>query len=108
MHFPRHHTLRLNLDSTLREYHSIEAPGNHHAISFDLPFHFRVLAEYDRLLRNNISLHVSVDTERSLQREGAFEQHSLINESCPLFTQTILRRAGPFPCHERILPKGSN
>src|SRR5262249_9794750 len=101
VHLPGDHALGLNLDPALRENHAVEAARNHHAVPFDLPFDFCAVAENHGLLGNDVASDVAIDAERALDREGAFEGHALIDESCPLFTgcAVAFAAAGPLPCH---------
>jgi len=42
MNFARHYAFGLNLNAALRKNHTVIAPGNHHAVAFDLAFDLRV------------------------------------------------------------------
>src|SRR5262245_25002003 len=85
MDFAGDHPLGLNLHAALRENHAVVTPRDDHTIAFDLPFNLGVLTKDQCLLRNNITLDVTVDTERSGELQGPFEGYALIDKSCPLF-----------------------
>src|SRR5215469_12570407 len=101
MYFSRDDALGLNLDAAFRENHAVKAAGNDHAVSFDLTLDFCAVAENDRLLGNDISLHVAIDAERALDRQRSFETYALINESGPLFAvrTVVFPAARPLPRH---------
>src|SRR5271169_468692 len=105
VHFARDHALRLNLYPALREDHSVEAARDDHAVPFNLSLDLGVFSEHDGLLGNNVSLHVSVNAECPGQRQRAFERNALIDETGPLFAETVFRCAWPLPCHEDT-PRG--
>ena len=65
VNFSRHNTLGLDLHSPLCENHSVKAAGDYHAIAFDLTFDFCALAKNYSLFRDDVSLYVAVDAERS-------------------------------------------
>ena len=89
VHFAGYHAPRLNLYPALRKYHSVKSAGDYHAIALDLSLDFGALSEYDGLLGDDISLDVAVNAKSSLKLEGAFERHSLVDETCPLFIGAI-------------------
>jgi hypothetical protein len=90
MNFASDYAFCLNLDASLREYHSIEPPGDHHAVPFDLSFDFGAFAQDYRLLGNDIALHIAVDAKCPCELKRAFKGHTLIDESGPLFAHAIL------------------
>src|SRR5580704_9593580 len=104
MHFSGHHSLGLNLHPALCENHAVESARDYHALPFDLPLDFCVLAEDYRLLRNDISLDMPVDPERPRQRQGAFQRHTLVNEPGPFFASPVFRSTRPLPSHKMYLP----
>ena len=89
MHFARHNSLGLDLDSAARENHPIKMPGNDHAVPFNLSFNLRVLPEDHRLLGDDGALHVPINAKGPGQRQRSFERYALINESGPLFVQSV-------------------
>src|SRR6202043_1364103 len=88
--------------------HTVEAAGDHHAVSFDLSLDLGAFPENHGLFGNDIALDVAVDAERSSDRQGALERHALIDKSSPLFAVAIFPGAGPLPSHaspkNRLLP----
>src|SRR5208337_695139 len=99
VNFSCHDSLGLNLHAPSGENDAIKSASNHHAISFNLSFDFRVFAEDHSLLRDDVAFDVSVNAKRSCQGQRAFERHALINEASPFLTATILRCTGPLPSH---------
>ncbi len=93
-------TLGLYLHASFGKDHPIEAPGNHHAVPFDLSLDFGAFAQDNRLLRDDVSFDVAVNAERTGDCKRALQGHALIDESCPLFAaSTLCRCAGPLPRH---------
>src|SRR5258708_29334852 len=99
MNFTGDHTFGFELHASLRKNHSIKTAGDRYAIALDLTFHFCAFAEDYGLLRDDVALHVSVNAERALDCQRAFERYALANESGPLFASAVLCAAGPLPCH---------
>ena len=99
MYFARYDPLGLNLHATSGEDDAIKPTRDDHAIAFNLSFDFRVLTQDHCLFGDDVALDVSVNAKRSGECQRAFERHALINETGPLFTATILRRAWPLPSH---------
>jgi hypothetical protein len=89
MYFAGYHAPRLNLDPALRKYNSVKSAGDDHAIAFDLSFDFGAFSEDHGLLGNNISLDVAVNAKSSFELEGAFQRHTLVDETRPLFIGAI-------------------
>ena len=93
-------TLGLYLHAPFGKDHTIEAPGNHHAVPFDLSLDFGAFAQDDCLLRDNVSFDVAVDAERTGDRKRALQGHTLVDETCPLFAaSTLCCCTGPLPRH---------
>src|SRR5258708_36658007 len=91
MHLTRDYALGLSVHVAACKNRAVEMSRDHHAVPFDLSLDFCILAQDNGLLRNDVSLDVAVDAKRTRKRQSAFERHTLINESCPLFTAAIFR-----------------
>src|ERR1700736_1265383 len=89
VHFAGYHTLGLNFHASFCKNHSIKTSRDHHAIPFNLPFDFCVLAEDHRLFGNNIALNVSVDSKRSADLQRAFNDHALVDKTSPLLAAAV-------------------
>src|SRR5215475_11766566 len=100
MDLTRDHTLGLNLYAALRKDHTVKTTCDDNAVPFDLPFYLGILSEHNGLFGNDVALHMPVNAKRSGNCECALQRHTLVNKSCPLFADTIARRAGPLPRHE--------
>src|SRR5271154_1748884 len=100
MNLASDHTFCLNLHATLGKNHAIETTRNYHVVPFDLSFNLRAFAKNNRLLGDDITLHVSVNTEGALNLQRAFNCDALIDEACPLVTRATLSAARPSPCHK--------
>jgi len=87
VNFSGDYAFGLNLDSAFGKDYAVEAPGDHHAVAFDLTFDFGGIAEDYRLLGDDISFDVAVDAERSRNLKRAFQCYALIDESSPLFAR---------------------
>jgi hypothetical protein len=90
VNFSRDHALRFDLYAALRENHAVKAPGNHHAIAFDLSLDLSAFSQNNRLLGDDVALHISINAKRSLELECAFQRYALIDKSGPLFAAAIL------------------
>src|SRR5580704_17452230 len=90
MDFTGHDAFCLNLDPALRENHSVKAPRDDHAVSFDLSFHFCAFPEDHGLFGDDVAAHIAVNTKRAGELQCAFEGHTLVNKAGPLFAHAIL------------------
>ena len=90
VNFSGDHALGFNLHAALGKNYTVEAPGNHHTIAFNLPLDFRAVPQNHGLFRNDVAFHISIDTERSADRKRSFEGYALIDESCPLFVRCAI------------------
>ena len=91
VNFSGDHALRLNFHASAGKDYPIEVSRDDDSVALNLSLYFCILTQDNSLLGNYISLNVTVDAERSCQRQGSFERNSLINESCPLFASATLR-----------------
>lgn len=62
------YALGLNLHTAPRKNHPVEVSRNYYPVPLDLALNFRILAQDHCLLRNDISLHVTVNAKRSRKR----------------------------------------
>ena len=85
------HAFGLNLHTAPRKNHPVEVSRDNHPVSLDLPLNLCIFAQDNGLFGNDISLHVPVDAKRPRKRQRAFQRHTLIDESCPLFAVPIFR-----------------
>src|SRR6266436_10366977 len=101
MNFAGNHALRFNLNTSLREDHTVEPPRNYHPVAFNLSFDLRAFAQNHGLLRDDVPFYVAVNSERTCDRECSVEGHALIDETSPFFVvSAVLCYAGPFPRHD--------
>src|SRR6478672_11860956 len=59
VNFSGDYTFGLDFDAPLGKNHAVVTAGNDHAIALDLTFDFRVLAENQSLLGDDVALHVA-------------------------------------------------
>lgn len=100
MDFAGDDALGLNLHAAFGEDDAIITARNNHAVPFDLAFDFGVFAEDQRLLGDDVSLHVAVDAERASHSERALHCDALIDETCPLFAIAVAAGSRPLPSHK--------
>src|SRR5437588_12734050 len=101
MHFAGHDAFGLNLDAALGKNYTIEAPGNHHAVSLDLSLDLCTLAKNHGLLGNDVAFHVAINSEGAADRERSFHGYTLIDEPRPFFAvvRAIVVGGWPLPRH---------
>src|SRR5229473_3470102 len=89
VNFASDDALGLNLDAAFGENYAIVAAANDHAIAFDLTLYFRVFAENQSLLRDDVALHIAVNAKGSGELQRAFHRHALIDKTGPLFAAAV-------------------
>ena len=93
-------TLGLYLHASLGKDHTIEAPGDHYTVPFDLSLDLGAFTQDNRLLRDDVPFDVAVNPERTGDRKRSLQRDTLVDETCPLFAASTLSCcAGPLPRH---------
>jgi len=102
VNFAGDNTLGFNLNAAFCKNHAVEPARDHHAVAFDLSLDFGPFAEDDRLLRDDVSFDVAVNSERPCDGKRALQGHALIDKTCPLFVASALCRCSwPLPRHHK-------
>src|SRR6266849_10486043 len=70
--------LGLDLDTALRENDPIEPAGDHDVVALNLSLDAGGLAQDKALFRNNVTLHLTIQTEGAGELEGALELYALV------------------------------
>ena len=90
MHFAGDHALGFNLHAASGKYHTVKSAGDDDAVAFNLSFDSSPFTQDNGLLGYDVSLDLAIDAERPFQLKRALKRHSLVDETCPLFTAAIL------------------
>ena len=78
-----YNSLRLNLYSSLGKDDSVEAPGDHYVIAFDLSLDPGAVSQQECLAGDNRPLDLRLQPKCAAELKGAFQANGFVNKAGP-------------------------